>query len=350
MNKALSKGLKTVSSGLLGAAAVAGLLAGGTGKAMAEAKEVRFAEQFGLLYLPLQVVVSQKLVEAQAKKMGLGDVKVTMHKFSGGAAVNQALLSGSVDFAAGGVGPLLKIWDRTYGTDNEVRAMNTMSDMPLKLVTNDKRVKKIEDYVGLTDHKIATPSVKSSIQAVTLQMICEKVFGPGQQFKLDDMVVSMPHPQAVAATLSGGQPVKSHFSTLPFSFQQLTSGKTHLVISSYDFFGGPHTIVSLYNTKKWKEANPKLFKAVSEAYFEAHKWINADLKRAAGIYKTFTKSKLELKDLEKMVGDKNEISYDPAPRRTMKYAEFLHKIKDLKNMPKSWKDYYWENTHHLNGS
>lgn len=350
MSKILSKGFKTTSAGLLGAVAVAGLLAGGTGKAMAEANEVRFAEQFGLLYLPLHVVVSQKMVEKHAKKMGLGDVKVTMHKFSGGAAVNQALLSGSVDFAAGGTGPLLKIWDRTYGTENEVRAMNTMSDMPLKLVTNDKRVKSVKDYVGLTDHKIATPSVKTSIQAVTLQMAAEKLFGAGQQFKLDNMVVSMPHPQAVAAVLSGGQPVKSHFATLPFSFQELSSGKAHLVLSSYDVLGGPHSIVSLYNTKKWKEANPKLFKAVSEAYFEAHKWINADLKRAAGIYKTFTKSKLALKDLEKMVGDKNEISYDPAPRRTMQYAEFLHKIKDLKNMPKSWKDYYWENTHHLNGS
>lgn len=350
MSKALLRGLKTTSAGLLGAVAVAGVLVGGMGKAMADANEVKFAQQFGLLYLPLQVVVDQKMVEKQAKKMGLGDVKVTMHRFSGGAAVNQALLSGSVDFAAGGVGPLLKIWDRTFGTDNEVRAICTMSDMPLKLITNDKRVKTLKDYVGLTDHKIATPSVKASIQAVTLQMAAEKTFGAGQQFKLDDMVVSMPHPQAVAALLSGSQPVKSHFATLPFSFQELASGKAHMVLSSYDVLGGPHTIVSLYNTKKWKEANPKLFQAVSEAYFEAHKWINADLKRAAKLYKDFTKSKLEIKDLEKIVGDKNEISYDPAPRRTMQYAEFLHKIKDLKNMPKSWKDYYWENTHKLNGS
>lgn len=349
MNVSSTKTLKTAASGLLGGLAVAGVLAAGTTPARAEASEVSFAQQFGLLYLPLQVAVDQKLVEKHAKKMGM-DVKAKMLRFSGGGAINQAVISGTVDFGAGGVGPLLKLWDKTVGNDTEVRAISTMSDMPLKLITNDPKVKKLEDYVGIKDHKIATPSVKVSIQAVTLQMAAEKVFGAGQEFKLDDIVVSMPHPQAVAAVLSGGQVVKSHFATLPFSYQELASGKTHVVASSYDILGGQHSTVSLYNTKKWKDANPKLFEAVSEAYFEAHAYINADLKRAAKLYKDFTKSKLELKDLEAMVGNKNEISYDPAPKRTMVYAAFLYKIKAMSHMPKSWKDYYWENTHKLNGS
>src|SRR3546814_10155074 len=65
------------------------------------------------------VVLDQKLVEKHAKKMGIGDVKVTMHRFSGGSAMNQALLSDSIDLAAGGVAPLLKLWDKTVGTKNE---------------------------------------------------------------------------------------------------------------------------------------------------------------------------------------------------------------------------------------
>ena len=143
-----------------------GLTVGLAGPAAAETDEVRFAQQFGLLYLPMHVVVSQGAVEACAKDKGIGDVKVTMHRFSGGAAVNQALLSKNVDFAAGGIGPLLKIWDKTKGRIN-VKAMTNLAAMPLKLNTNDDRVKKLEDYVGLTDHKIATPSVKVSIQAVS---------------------------------------------------------------------------------------------------------------------------------------------------------------------------------------
>ena len=158
---------------VIGVAAALG--AGLASTAQAEVDKVRFAQQFGLLYLPMHVVVDKKMVQSCAKAAGLGDVKVSMHRFSGGAAVNQALLSKNVDFAAGGIGPLLKLWDKTKGRLN-VKAMTTLAAMPLKLNTNDKGVKKLEDYVGLTDHKISTPSVKVSIQAVVLQMHGIKYF------------------------------------------------------------------------------------------------------------------------------------------------------------------------------
>ena len=99
-------------------AIIAALLLGASGAVSAEADKVLFAQQFGLLYLPMHVVVDQQLVESCAKAAGLGEVEVSMHRFSGGAAVNQALLSGNVDFAAGGIGPLLTIWDKTRGKLN----------------------------------------------------------------------------------------------------------------------------------------------------------------------------------------------------------------------------------------
>lgn len=318
--------------------------------AQAESNEVRFAAQFGLLYLPQQVVVDQKFVEACAKGAGLGDVKVSMNRFSGGAAVNQALLSGNVDFAAGGIPPLLKLWDKTKGTDIEVRAATNLTAMPLRLLTNDPKVKKLEDYVGLQDHKIATPSVKVSIQAVVLQMAAAKKWGPKEAFKLDDLTVSMKHPTAVAALLAGGQAVKTHFATLPFSYQEIHSGKVHQVMTSYDVMGGEHSTVALYNTKKWMDANPKLYKCVWQSYRKAFEWINADKKRAAKLFKEFTKSKLELKDIEGMVSSNDEIHYTPTPGKTMEFAKFMHSIGSLKNMPSSWKDYYWDNNYDQNGS
>ena len=318
--------------------------------AKAESNEVRIAQQFGLLYLPEQVVVDHKLIEACAKKNGMGDVKVKLYRFSGGAAVNAALLSGNVDFAAGGITPLLKLWDKTKGTDIEVRALSTLSAMPLKLDTNDPKVKKLEDYVGLTDHKIATPSVKISIQAVVLQMAAAKKWGPKEAFKLDNMTVSMKHPTATAALLAGGQAVKSHFATLPTSYTELHSGKVHMVLSSYDVLGGEHTTVALYNTKKWKEANPKLYGCVASSFREAFTWINGNKKEAATLFKRFTKSKLALKDIEGMVEDEKEIHYTPQPEKTMEFAKFMHSIGTLKHLPSSWKDYYWENNYDQSGS
>ena len=228
--------------------------------------------------------------------------------------------------------------------------MTTLAAMPLKLNTNDKSVKKLEDYLNVKDHKISTPSVKVSIQAVVLQMAAAKKWGPENAFKLDPLTVSMKHPSAMAALLAGGQAVKSHFATLPTSFAELKSGKVHNVLTSYDVLGGEHSTVAMYNTQKWKDDNPKLYKCVWQSYRKAIKWINDNKKEGAALYKRFTKSKLDLKDIEGMVGDVNEMHYSLAPKRTMGFAKFMHSIKAIKNMPSSWKDYYWENNYDQDGS
>lgn len=327
-------------------AALALVFAGAS--APAAAQEIRFAEQFGLLYLPMQVVMHEKLVEKHAAKAGLTGVTSSMVKLSGGAAVNQALLSGNVQFASGGVGPLLTIWDKTHGTEDHVKAMVDLSKMPLKLLTNDPNVRKLEDYLKVSDHKIATPSI-SSIQSVTLRMAATKLWGAAGANKLDPLLVNMNHPTAVAAILSGGQTVKSHFATLPFSYQEMKSGKVHLVLNSFDVLGGPHSIVSLYGTSKWVKANPKLYKVVQDAYAEAFAFINGDLGRAAKVYVDFTKSKLSVDDVKSMISDKNEMSYSPEPKGTMQYAKFMHGAGTIKNLPASWKDYFHESAHGMTG-
>lgn len=316
--------------------------------APAAAQEIRFAEQFGLLYLPMQVVIHEKLVEKHAAKAGLKGVTGKMVKLSGGAAVNQALLSGNVEFASGGVGPLLTIWDKTFGTEDHVKAMVDLSKMPLKLLSNDPNVKKLEDYLKVTDHKIATPSI-SSIQSVTLRMAATKLWGAAGANKLDPLLVNMNHPTAVAAILSGGQTVKSHFATLPYSYQELKTGKVHLVLNSYDVLGGPHSIVSLYGTTKWVKANPKLYKVVQDAYAEAFTYINADIARAAKVYVDFTKSKLSVDDVKAMISSKAEMEYSPEPKGTMQYARFMHGAGAIKHLPASWKDYFHENAHGMTG-
>ena len=333
---------------LLSVVIVGALAASLSGPVRSEANEVRFAQQFGLLYLPMHVVVGEKLVEKHAKKAGLGEITVSMAKLSGGAAVNQALISGNVEFAAGGIGPLLTVWDRTKGSA-DVKAAVDLAKMPLKLITNDPNVKTIDDYLKVSDHKIATPSI-SSIQAVTLRMAAVKKWGDASAKKLDPLLVNMKHPDAVAALLTGGQTVKSHFATLPFSYQELKSGKTKLVISSFDVLGGQHSTVALYNTTKWKNENPKLYQAVVDAYAEAMQYINADLSRAAEYYVKFTKSRLKVEDVKGMISSKDEMEYSIQPKLTMQYANFLNQIGAIKNRPASWKEYYHDNNHGLGGS
>ncbi len=317
--------------------------------ARAEADHVVIADQIGLLYLPLRVAVQRHLIEQHAKQAGLGDITVTLRQFSGGGAVNTAILSGSVDIAAGGIPPLLKIWDRTRGTPNEVRAMIALTHMAYKLYSVDPRIHTIADYANITDAKIAVPSVKVSTQAVTLEMAAQKQFGAGKAFALDPLTVSMPHPQAYAAMMNGNLPVKSHFATLPFTYMLQKSGKAHLVFSSYDLVG-PHTGVVLYNTRKWKDANPKLFKAVADAFFEAHEWIKAHPRETAELFVKTEKSAETADEVLEMISDKAEVEYRPDIRGTYVYAQFLKENGDLSTLPASWKDYCWESVTDLPGN
>ena len=326
---------------LVGAAAGALLFAGA---ATAEVDTVNLAQQFGLLYVPLHVVMDQKLVEKHAKKMGIPVPKIKMYKISGGANINRALLAKTIDFGAHGVGPALKLWGKTKG---KFKIAVGMADMPLKLNSNDPNVKTVEDYLTAKDHKIATPAAKVSIQAVTLQMYAAKKWGDPN--KLDHLVISMKHPIALAAMLSGGQTVKSHFATLPTSYVELKSGKVHNVITSYDILGGQHSVLVMSSPVAFGEKNPKTYKAVMAAYDEAFKWIQANPLGAADTFIKYTNSKLDPKIVKALLTDKSEIEFSPIPKLTMQYANFLAKIGDIPQ-PKSWKDYYHANNHNLNGS
>src|SRR4051812_3529033 len=118
-------------------------LAAGSLAAHAEG-QIRIAEQFGIVYLLLNVAQDQKLIEKHAKAVGI-DAKVEWVKLSGGSAVNDALLSGNIEVAGAGVGPLLTLWDRTKGKQN-VRGVASLGNFPYYLVSNNPNVKSIADF------------------------------------------------------------------------------------------------------------------------------------------------------------------------------------------------------------
>jgi len=68
--------------------------------AVSEAAELRVAKQYGLGYLQMMVMEDMKLVEKHTKAAGLGDVKVSWSTFRSSDVMNDALLSGNLDFAS----------------------------------------------------------------------------------------------------------------------------------------------------------------------------------------------------------------------------------------------------------
>jgi NitT/TauT family transport system substrate-binding protein len=313
--------------------------------ARAEMAEIHVSRQYGISYLPLMIMEDQKLIEKHAKSAGV-DVKVDWSKFASGAVMNDALLSGNLQFASGGVAPFTTLWAKTRG-NLDVRAVAAINSMPLYLVTNNPKVKTIKDFTD--KDKIALPAVKVSIQAVTLQMAAEKAFGPGQQNKLDHLTVSMSHPDGETALLSGGSEITAHLSSPPFQYQELEHKGMHRVLNSYDVLGGPATFNVVWTTKKFHDENPKVYAAFVAALDEATADINKDRRKAAETYLRISKDKDSLDDILKMLNDP-EIKYTTTPNNTMKYVDFMYKIGSIKVKPDAWKDMYFPNAQKLPGS
>jgi NitT/TauT family transport system substrate-binding protein len=316
------------------------------GTAHAEVSEVRLAQQFGIGYLPLHVVENQKLIQKHAEKAGIKNIKVSWATFGAGNAMNEAILSGNLDFASGGVGPLLTIWSKTKGR-YDVKGVAALNSMPLYLTTINPDVKTLKDFTE--KDKIALPAVKVSIQAVTLQMAAEKEFGAGNANKLDPLTVSMKHPDGMAAMLSGKSEITAHLTSPPFQYQELADKRVHRVLSSYDVLGGPGTFNLIWAAKKFRDENPKVYAAFVGALDEAMDFIKAHPKEAAEIYIKEEKSKLPVDAVLKMVTDP-EISFTTAPENIMKYAEFMNKTGAIENRPKDWKEIFFPEIHGKKGS
>jgi len=333
-----------VACAVLAAGALA--LGGAAQDARAEGKEVRIAQQFGLQFLAVNVMMAEKLVEKHARALGLDEIGVRLVQLSGGATVNDALLSGSIDIGGAGTTPLIKIWEKTRGGAN-IRALAATSSAAMYLVTTDPRIQSIRDYTS--KDKIAVPSVKVSINATLLQMAAEKAFGRGQHERLDPFTVGLPHPDAVAMLRSGGGEVKSHVGIMPFTAETLQFPGARLLFTSFDILGGPHSSSVLYHTEKWKKENPKTFRAVAAAFDEAMTIINKDKRAAAETFVRQTKSRMPVEKVLEIL-QRDDIVYTTTPQRVMPFAEFLHRTGNIKTMPASWKELFWESVHEKQGS
>ena len=313
--------------------------------ARAEVSEVKIAQQFGIAYLPLMYLEHQKLLEKHAKAAGAGDITVSWAKFAGGNIMNDALLSDSLHFASGGVGPIVTLWAKTRG-NLDVKGVVAMNSMPLYLNTSNPDVKSIRDLSA--KDKIALPAVKVSFQAVTLQMAAAKEFGEDGYGRLDKYTVAMKHPDGMTALMSGSE-ITGHFTAPPFQYQELEKAGVRTLLNSYDIVGGPHTFTLVWTTSKFREQNPKIYGAFVKAFQEATDEINRDKAKAAANYIKWARYKGDPALISKILNDP-KVEFTTTPRNTTKYADFMHRIGSVKVKAASWKDLFFPEIHNLPGS
>jgi NitT/TauT family transport system substrate-binding protein len=288
-----------------------------------------------------------QLLEKHAKAAGIPEVKVVWATFNSPAAMNDALLSGSVDIVSGGVPGLLTIWARTHGTANAVKGVTAFSSQPALLNTRNPNIKSITDFTP--QDKIALPAVKVSVQAMMLQMAAAKQWGQANFAKLDPLTVGMSPPDATIALLSDASEITSVFSVPPFQYQQLEKPGIRTVLNSYDVFGGPHTFTVAWTSSQFRDKNPALYKALIAAFQEATEMLNKDVRPASQYWIENVKSKMTLDKVAEIAAGK-QVRWTMAPEHTMKYADFMHAVGSIKVKPATWQELCFPEVHGLPGS
>ena len=317
------------------AALTTGLFAGA---AHAEVGSVTLAHQFGWAYAPVYVMKAQGLVEKHAKKQGI-ELKADYKNLGSPGVIRDAMLAGQVQYGAVGVPTLITLADKT---NLEWKAVGNIVSVPMNFNTTDAAAKTVCDIKG----KIALPTIKTSVQAVTLQIASKAQCGGATA--LDAKTVSMTHPDGMASLLNNQ--VDAHFTSPPFNELEVEkgAGKVRTLTDSYKILGGKTSFILLVGSDKFRSANPKANAAVTAAFEEAVQWINANKKQAAELYVKSEKTAETVDDVFKQMSSANTL-FDTTPNRIGVYAKFMKEIGSVKR-DMSWKDLSMPNLHERKGS
>jgi NitT/TauT family transport system substrate-binding protein len=314
--------------------------------ALAEVNEITITRGDGVGFLPLMVMEKHQLIEKKAAEGGI-NLKVNWVNISGSGAVNDALLSDSAQFIAGGIPGMLTLWDRTKGKQDVV-GVGSISSQPMYLNTRSDKLKSLDD-VSSAD-KIAVTAIKISIPSIIMQMYAREKYGAAETFRFDPFTVAMKHPDGVAALLSGAAGITAHYTSPPFHQREIKDPKVRTIQNTNDVMGGSTSFAILVATKKFREKNPKVFKAVFDGLAASHAFIRDNKEESAKILlESMGGRGWEVSELVEVLNDP-DIKFDITPENVMRYAEFMNAVGSINNKLGSWTGMFAEEAHSLRGS
>ena len=300
-------------------------------------RRVRISKGYGLLYLPLLVMEKQRLFERHAAQEGLRDMTVDWVLLDGGNSVDDAMMAGTLDFAAAGAPGFIELWARARGIPNvEVIGISGLSTTSLSLNTNRPQVVSLGDFTS--SDRIAVPGIRTSLSAVVLQMIASRLLGPQRFAKLDSITVNLPHPQAMQALVRRENGVTAHFTSPPFSTLELRQPGIHRVVNSIDVLG-PITLDVVFAPKRLVDAEPALARAFLGALDDANRFIAHDPRAAAAIYVAASGLGVSPDGVVQMLAAP-ETGFSVWPEQLMEYLDFLYMVGTIKAKPRSWNEMF----------
>ena len=291
---------------------------------------LRIGVGYGLAFLPIYVCEDLKLIEKYAKAAHL-DVKPNFQRFTGAAAVQEAVASGTVDIGPFGVAPLLAAWQKSKDKPNQILAVSGMTSLPLVLLSSQPDAQSIADFKPAD--RIAVPTLTSP-QMYVLELQSEKIFG--QYDRLRDQVVVLSHADAIASLVEGK--VAAYFASPPFTQLALRAVNVHRLLTSTAVMGGKFSFLVLGATKATIDNAPQMPEVIDKAIDEAARLIHDDPRRAAQIYLTHEPSgTLSGAATEAVIREARD-EFGSAVYGVKTIADFMGRHRELVTPPRSWKD------------
>ena len=308
----------------------------------AEVAEVHLVRQYGIGYLPLTIMLHEKLIEKHAAKAGLPALTTKWSILGNAVPINDGLIAGSIHVGSGGIAPMVTAWDKTRGSV-AIQGLGALCALPVFLVGR-KPYKSVTEFT--TEDRISMAGAGQSIQTLYIQMELARAYGIAEYKKLNPIFVNLSHPDGLAALLSGSE-VTAAFLAPPFQYRALDKGM-HKILSSYDVMGGPASFLAAWTSNQFRMQSPIAFRAVVEAFREATGMINTNPRKAAEIYAKDTGGKESADAAEKELADPQTI-FSIGPKRLIKLTDFMAAAGIIKSKPANWKEMFVPEVHDFEG-
>lgn len=226
--------------------------------------EINIAEQFGIAYAPLTIMKEKGLLEKR-----LPGVTVNWKQFGGPTAIREGMLNGEIDIGFMGPAPVL------VGIDNGMpwKFATGISFNEVAIVTNRERVHSLADFTEKDRIAILSPACT---QHVLLCMLAERELGDAHA--LDTRCVSLSHPDAMQALLSGTE-ITAHVATPPYLGSELAAGG-HVIATGDEILGEPLTFITGVAMDRFYEEHPDQYAAFLAALRESIDYINNNMEEA----------------------------------------------------------------------
>lgn len=301
----------------------------------AEKTAVTMAIQFGYAYLPVTVADKQGLFAKNAAALGVPDLVVKIQKISGAPAINDALISGSVDIGAYGLPGMLIAAEKTRASI-DIRGLACLVAGDNGLYTNKPAINSLADFTPTDKIAVTSPTGQ---QGLLVRMAAEKTFGAGEARRLDTLMIQLPHPDAAAALMTGAT-ISAYAAPHPFSDIVEKSPNVKRLFYFSEYLGERVTSGLLATTGGFVKANPNVAKAIVAAVDEAGRFIKANPRKAAELLLESEKSSLSIDETEQMLKGV-EAEWGVQPKGVMTFGTFMARAGLLKAAPAKWQDVFF---------